>query len=261
MAKGYGLRKRIALYISFWVRAKPSSTVHSPMIFKLIRKLRKSDKNRAKYSAIEKLRNALHQDHSIVHFDDLGDNGAKKQRRISAISKGSAKNKRLSIVLADIIEFVNPNVAIELGTSLGISLAYQQMASPNTTFVSLEGSPEIAELAKKNLDQLGLSAPIRIGHFDDTLPDVLNELKTVDFAFIDGNHQEEPTLDYVNQLMAHLTSEGCLVIDDIYWSQGMQNAWKKICADKRVTLSVDLFHLGIVFNRSGVEKQHFKLRL
>jgi len=40
----------------------------------------------------------------------------------------------------------------------------------------------------------------------------------------------------------------------------MENAWNKIKADKRVSVSIDLFWFGILFFRKGIEKQDFVLR-
>ena len=51
------------------------------------------------------------------------------------------------------------------------------------------------------------------------------------------------------------------MFDDIYWSDGMQKAWKEICANKEVTLSLDLFKFGIVFFKTeNKQKEHFVLK-
>ncbi len=261
MHKPYGLLKRIWLWIVFWVNAKPWQTIHSPYIYKLVEKINKTPLDRSKFRSVENLRRSLRGDDSTVTFSDLGQNGLKRERKISDIAKTSAKNRVLCFILAEIIDYVKPEVAIELGTSLGISYAYQAITSPETTFYTLEGSKEIAELASQNLNSLGLFANIKIGHFDNTLPSVLEDLKTIDYAFVDGNHQYEPTVNYFEQLVSHLTPNGCIIFDDIYWSNGMQQAWKEIIKDKRVTLSVDCYHFGLVFIRPGVVKQHFNVRL
>jgi hypothetical protein len=41
----------------------------------------------------------------------------------------------------------------------------------------------------------------------------------------------------------------------------MEEAWADICADHRVTLTIDLFAIGLVFVRKEqLEKQHFTIR-
>ena len=46
--------------------------------------------------------------------------------------------------------------------------------------------------------------------------------------------------------------------DDIYWSSGMQEAWGYIKSHKKTTLTIDLFHLGIVFIKKELSKKIIK---
>jgi hypothetical protein len=51
-----------------------------------------------------------------------------------------------------------------------------------------------------------------------------------------------------------------VIFDDIHWSEGMLRAWETIKKDSAVTLSIDLFFIGIVlFKKDIKEKQHFVL--
>lgn len=257
----FGLTQRFRTYFQFWIEAKSWQSVHSPYIFGLVKHIHSSFFDWKKYRDIERLRDTLKRDKSILSFPDYGDNGDVKSRSVSDILRRSAKNRAQCKVLAQIIGYVKPDVAIELGTSLGISYAYLATAAPNTTLVTIEGAPAIAERASNNLSELGLFGNIKVGNFDEVLPQTLKTLESIDFAYVDGNHQEKSTIEYFNQIAKHLTKTGCIVFDDIYWSQGMMDAWKTICEDTRVSLSVDFYHFGLVFIRPGVNKQHFKLRL
>jgi len=49
-------------------------------------------------------------------------------------------------------------------------------------------------------------------------------------------------------------------VDDIYWSSDMEKAWKSIQEDPRVTTTIDLFQLGIVFFNPDLHKNHYKMR-
>ncbi|MCB9261567.1 MAG: class I SAM-dependent methyltransferase [Flavobacteriales bacterium] len=223
--------------------------------------IHKNSLPKSRFTKVEALRKQLLTNQQILRFVDFGNNKKMVEKTVSDIARNSAKNPKLCSTLAEIVAFVNPQTAIELGTSLGISLAFQQLAAPNCRFVSHEGGAEVAEFAKSNLKELGLNPCIKIGSFEKSLPETLQKLQTIDFAFIDGHHQQQPTLDYFNQIYQHLSPNGVVVFDDIYWSEGMKLAWEKICQDSRVSISIDLFHLGIVFIRKGVEKQHFLLRI
>jgi predicted O-methyltransferase YrrM len=87
---------------------------------------------------------------------------------------------------------------------------------------------------------------------------VVRGLSTVDFAFIDGNHRQEPTERYFKELLGKANNDSILVFDDIHWSAEMETAWETIKKDAAVTCSIDLFFIGIVFFRKEFkEKQHF----
>ena len=79
-------------------------------------------------------------------------------------------------------------------------------------------------------------------------------------VYFDANHRYEPTLRYFETCLRKAGEHTVFVFDDIYWSAEMKQAWKEISTDPRVSLSVDFFHIGLVFFRKGVEKQHFVLK-
>jgi hypothetical protein len=60
--------------------------------------------------------------------------------------------------------------------------------------------------------------------------------------------------------LAKATENTIFVFDDIYWSTEMKKAWDEISARPEVTISIDLYDLGIIFFRNNQEKQHFVLK-
>ena len=51
-----------------------------------------------------------------------------------------------------------------------------------------------------------------------------------------------------------------MIFDDIYWSSGMKEAWNEIKAHSDVTVTIDLFWIGLVFVRKGQAKENFRIR-
>ena len=135
-------------------------------------------------------------------------------------------------------------------------------ANANANVITMEGSSEIAAVAKKHFQYLGLKNIEQVtGNFDETLPGVLSRNAQLDFVFIDGNHRLEPTMRYFEWLKPHVHENTVLIFDDIHWSKEMELAWKKIQADEMVTLTIDLFFIGMVFFRKENKvKQHFSVR-
>ena len=99
-----------------------------------------------------------------------------------------------------------------------------------------------------------------VGNFDDVLPKILSEKEKIDFVFFDGNHRKEPTLNYFRQCLDKVHEGSVFIFDDIYWSLEMKEAWSEIKMNEQVTVTLDLFYLGIVFFRKEQVKQHFIIR-
>jgi predicted O-methyltransferase YrrM len=135
-----------------------------------------------------------------------------------------------------------PDAALELGTASGISAAYIAAGMPRR-FVTLEGDPAAAAVARELLARLGLRAEVRLGLFSDTLQDALEALAPVGFVYIDGHHLEEQTLEEWAQIREHLTSDAMVVWDDIDWSDGMKRVWRRVAAE--ATFVVEFGRFGV----------------
>ena len=250
-------------YLKFRKGAVSKYKVHSPFVFDFISEVLENKGEYYCYKSIELVRSKNLMDHSIVHVTDLGA-GSKKlksaERKVSSIAKTSLKSEKHAQLLFRIANYFQFESVLELGTSLGITTSYIAKANKKAQVVTLEGCPEISKVAKKNFDRLGVQNVIQVvGDFAQTLPEVLKKNEPFDAVFFDGNHVFEPTMSYFNQVLEHKRENSVFIFDDIYWSKEMSSAWDKIKSHPDVTLTIDLFQLGLVFFRKDIEKQDFKL--
>jgi len=185
-----------------------------------------------------------------------------KGRVVKDIANSSLKSRKYAQLLFRMVEYYKPATLVELGTSFGITAAYLSFGNKNSKLYTCEGAGNIAAIARETFDSLKIkNIEISKGDFAKTLPILLAKLKVVDFAFIDGNHRKEPTLQYFQQLLKHSTATSIFVFDDIHWSAEMEAAWSVIQEDPAVTLTIDLFFIGLVFiNPDFKVKQHFTIR-
>lgn len=250
-------------FFSFYLRAKTIYKVHSPFVFSLFRDALQLDKPYHIQAFIERHRKSFLDNKSIISFLELGaGDKSNTSRSIASIAKSSLSPDWQCRLLFNLVEYLKPKTAIELGTSLGISTAYLAGASKELSLHTFEGNPSSAALAKDMFDSLGLkNIQIHEGNFDVSLEDYLSDQSpTLDLAFLDGNHQYEPSIRYFETLLPYCHRDSVLVFDDIYWSSEMTKAWEELKARSEVTLSIDLYCMGLLFFKSELkEKQHFSL--
>ena len=181
--------------------------------------------------------------------------------KVSRVARYSSLPSRRAARLFRLVRFLDAREILELGTALGISAAYMAEANPAARVITLEGCPMLAELARQNMNKLRLeNVEVIQGNFNQSLPDALRMMKPPDLVFIDGNHRQEPTLDYFRQILGHSHENTLIVIDDIHYSPEMERAWKEIILYPEVTVSIDLYHQGWVLLKKELSRQHFTLR-
>lgn len=264
----YSPLQAAARYFKYYVHAANSKGhgVHSPFVFEFITKVMNDFTLYDDYARVEGLRKALLKDTAELEVKDMGAGSARTssaRRSIASIAKNAAKPKKFGQLLYRMVKYYQPETILELGTSLGITTSYLALANAEASVITLEGAPEIAAKAKENFQKLDIQN-IRLteGNFDDTLAGVLQQNPQIDFAFIDGNHRQEPTERYFNQLLPHIHNDTLLIFDDIHWSKEMETAWKNIVQHEAVACDIDLFYIGIIsFRKEFKEKQHFSVRV
>jgi hypothetical protein len=211
---------------------------------------------------IESLRKTLNSSKAEVKIADFGagsststktleqmDNGQILIKKVGDICRLASKSYFWSVLLFKIIRAFKPSSCLELGTCLGISASYQASAlklNNKGRLFTLEGAQSLASLAKENFQILELdNVNIVVGRFNDTLEKVLQDNKPIDYAFIDGHHDQYATLNYFNQIYPYLSNGAVIIFDDISWSKGMKIAWQTIKSDQRIGLYIDLFAVGL----------------
>lgn len=251
-------------YVKYRTKSVNEHGIHSPFVFNLLTQVFYNKTKFYSYSTIESLRSKLFENDKLINHIDLGAGSQinkNKQLTISQIAIQAAKSEKYAQLLFRLVNYFQPQTIIEFGTSLGISGAYLASGNLKAKLITMEGSPEIAAVAKQNFKALQLiNIEQLVGNFDDLLPAVIKENEKLDFVFFDGNHRKEATINYFTQCLKNSHEHSVFVFDDIYWSEGMQKAWEEIKSHTKVTVTIDIFQMGIVFFRTEQVKQHFVVK-
>lgn len=243
--------------------------IHSPYLFYLVRFVLRDRNAFYCFADIERRRSLLTACQDRLDVVDFGSRGSKEgthvPRRVCDIASGQLESPRIGQVLFRLVHFMGqqekrPLEILELGTSLGITTAYLASADSRNKVVTLEGSEAVLAVAQSVWKALGLeNIEWKQGNIDDTLFNCARA--KLDIAYVDANHTYEATMRYVHYLLPRLTDRGVVVIDDIHYSEEMERAWQELKQDKRVTTSMDLYHIGLLFVNPCYLKRHYRIRL
>lgn len=247
-------------YLSYLLTAKSAYGIHSPFVFSLYNEVIRKKGNYYSFDKIEYQRKKFLASQKTINVVDFG-TGKSGKKTIREIALRSLKSKKYGQLLFRLVYYLKPSIILELGTSFGITTCYLASANSNASVITIEGCAETVGEAKKGFSELLFkNIQVETGDFDTVLPSIISRLPSVDFVFVDGNHKKKPTLNYFHQLMSRAHNNSVFVFDDIHWSSEMEEAWTQIKKHSEVTLTIDLFFLGLVFFRKEQAKEHFTLR-
>ena len=287
---------RVALYrAKSWLRHQLTAWntggegVHSPYLFEWVRMVMMDKNAYYIWGEIERCREKMLRDERELEFVDYGsgklkgENGKLKgengeRRRVCDIARRSLAKRKYAQMLSRLVNWLGAShrlengsgtayslefrglTIVELGTSLGVTTAYMAAMDSRNRVVTFEGCEAVANIAKENWKALNINnIECRVGEID--VEELVRDIEHLDVAFIDANHTYVSTCEYFDVLAGKVREKSVIVVDDIHYSEEMEKAWKAICADERVTSTIDLYQMGLVFFDKHYWKRHYTMRL
>lgn len=242
---------RTVLFLRHWFFATPFTRTHSPFVFEFHQKILNDHRTFYAFETIRQLRTHLEKDHrSIIAYPLVTESGRPeaKSQTISSVAKHSTLAPDLQKIIFRLILINRPTKILEIGTSLGLTTLLMHLANPKAQIITLEGNPELCKVAKENFSRFDTDKiNLMEGDFEKTLPVALSQVNSIDLVFFDGNHRYLPTVAYFENCLKKAHGGSIFAFDDIHWSPEMRAAWKYVSTHPRVTLSIDLFRMGLLF--------------
>jgi len=240
-------------FLKHWSKAKTRHGIHSPFVYRLLDEVIYDFRAKKVYQEIEQLRNDLAQDKSWkINAESAA---------VSHVTKKVPKPTKLIKLLYRLVADLNPGTIIELGTSFGITTAYLAKAAPEARFVSMLENSGALTITEKNLEKLNIrNVELLYGNSDELLPKLLEGIPELDFILIDANHSKVSILNYFKSCLPKMSNNSMMVFEDIYRSREMKSAWEEIKSHPEVSVTIDLFWIGLVFVRRAQRKEDFFIR-
>lgn len=252
------------LRYKMFAQSKKGFGVHSPFVFSFIEKVLSPTNNESTEKAKNLFywRKKLKSNKTEIQISEMGAGSRRNtgdRVQVGKLIKKTGIRTKYGNLLGRLAAYYKPEKIIELGTGLGLSSVYLANSLPSVELHTVEGDKERLSFAEQEFQKMGLKNIIT---YNDSFE---NFLQTASFKkgkyaiFLDGNHKLEPSLRYFNYFVDICNKDSFIVLDDINWSDEMREAWSIIKSHPSVSVSIDLFFIGIVFFKSGIPKQNYVL--
>ena len=246
-------------FIQYQWLAKNRHGIHSPFVYDLSDKCFKIKREKSDEILLKEFESKLKSDNTKIHIQDFGVGSRKmgSERSINQIYKNSSSKGKYGKLLYQLNRYFQFKNVLEFGTSLGIGTLNLHLGNPTSKIISLEACSETYQFTSSQLKPFP-----NIQVINQTFENFLNEShnQIFDFVFIDGHHDGDALLHYLEKLKPFTHSETIFLLDDIRWSQSMFDAWNKIKENKNYNLTIDFFRMGIISPRPHQQKEDFVLK-
>jgi predicted O-methyltransferase YrrM len=252
-------------YTKFLLQAKTKYKIHSPFVYDLCTTVFEDKSRNESLDQVHKISRELKRNSRVLETTDFGAFDTTRSYvtrflKVSEIAKYSV-SRSVGELLFRLVQKFHPKHIIEMGTSLGVSTLYMSMAAPNARLITIEGCAAKVEIAKANIVKSSVSnIEIKTGRFDTQLPQVLSQMPILDFVFLDGLIHYKPTLWYFTNLLNYFHDDTIVVLNGIRNTGGMTRAWHEIQGMSQVTVTIDLYDVGLIFFNKSLSKQNFKIK-
>jgi len=252
-------------YLIYRIKAVTRYKIHSPFVYQLVNEVFRDKEKLNDFSRLNRIHRRYKRRVDKIETLDFGKGSGRKvfsvkKESVGSIVKKRGHSKKQLQFLYRMAQHFKPATILEFGTAAGISTSYLSMGSPTSRLITMEGCMGLASVATKSFKKRELKVELEVGEFDAILDRVLESVDRLDMIFVDGNHRKNPTIDYFEKCAKLATENSVFMFDDIHWSPGMQSAWNTIKKDKRVSVTIDLFWIGLVFFKTDITKQDFVVR-
>lgn len=250
------LRKSILLYRG--IRYRRGYGVHSPFVFNLINKV--IEENCAYYSFydIELIRKQLLFKDTIITYPDRQQKDKLKQRTIGQIVEREAIEPKHGALLFRLANYFKSEHILQLGPSMGLSTLYLTSYAPGLKCIALENIPEFATIARIAFDKAAHNPiDLRTGAYKDLLPKALKDMEKIDFVFFNTLYEQQNNTWLFNECLKRVHESTIFVFEGIKASRKMREFWQEVCLHQDVTVTVDLYSMGIVFFNPHLHKRDY----
>jgi predicted O-methyltransferase YrrM len=261
LALVYKFLTRIQLFIQYLIKGRSKYYIHSPFVYDFCRFVLSRKPLQKDSDTINSIIKYYQSKKDILNLQEFG----AARKRDYAIKIGDYLNRtaitnKYGRLLHNLVAYYQVEHVIETGTALGISTSWMALSNPNCKISSIEGNKKLCDVSNEMFIRFSITnTQVYCGLVEDVLPELAKNMKCKTLLFIDAHHTGAATMRYFAMIKSYVKDDTIVVFDDINYSAEMNDAWKNIICDERVTLSLNLYRIGVIFFNPSLSKQAFSL--
>ena len=211
--------------------------VHSPFAFDLITTVIEDRCGYYCYDSLSAIRKQLLFDDSKIRYNN-------REYTVKQYLDKYCFSENEDRLLFRLANRFKPKMILMTGSDLGLAPLYITAYSKDAQCIVVEKEKDIAVVSRKYIDKYSSSIELVCSG------DLGND--EIDFIVLgNGSSDFETSLGLVND-------KTVMVVADIQTSKASRKKWKLICNHPRVTVTFDLYSLGIVFFNPKLHRKTYK---
>ena len=230
--------------------------IHSPFLFRLITTVVEGKRNNPEYKNFKQLKKGA------IHLLK-GSIGPDIENLFSEYNLPSSKSGKLyrkielplrySKALYRLIQYFQPSNIFYFGPSLGVNLLIASQANPKSTVYQIDENPFFHKFSGGLITN---SNEMSIKYLSEDPPPLVK----AEFCFVDYPYHPALSRKIVQKRIENHGIDDVLIIRGIHESKEMEDCWTELTASTEVRVTLDLFEMGIVLFRKGLQKENFTLK-
>lgn len=240
------------------IRYRRGFGVHSPFVFNLITKVIEERCQYYSFHDIELIRRQLLFQKGEITYPDRRQKGKMRSRPIGRIVEREAIRPKHGALLFRLANYFRSKHILQLGPSMGLSTLYLTSYASDLKCIALENVPEFATIARIAFDKAARNpVDLRVGRYKDLLPKALDDMGQLDFVFFNTLYEQQNNGWLFEKCLKHVHANTIFVFEGIKASRKMREFWQEVCSHPEVTVTIDLYSMGIAFFNKKLHKKDY----
>ena len=239
------------------IRYRKGFGVHSPFVYNLITKVIEERCPYYRFQDIELYRKRLSYQGGRFTYPDTRRGGKPSSRSPRELTRREAIPPKVGALLFRMANYFKPKTILQLGTMTGISTLYLTSYARELRCVVLDDVPALEGIVRTTFAEKARCAmDLRVGDYRETLLPALADLGEVDFVFFHIYGRYDAGWLF-GKCLRHACEKTVFVLDGIRESLETRRFWDEVRACPEVTVTLDLYSLGIALLDKKLHKKNY----